>query len=148
MIGNRRPSETMAIVATIDPQTIGNVAVVSDWVAMGTWESVAFAALIGNVPAETFDIGLQQATDASGTASKVLANATQIAANATVNDNTQLLLQARAEDLDFANGFTHVAIRILGAGPVGGPISAVGLGFNARYGVGTDLTTVSNITTA
>jgi hypothetical protein len=57
-----------------------------------------------------------------------------------------VVIECRAEQLDTLNGFRYVRPRMITGGATGGPAACVGLGFNARYGVGTDLTTVAEIT--
>lgn len=148
MIGNRLPSEVCAVVATIDPQTVANAEKTSDWVDMRTWEAAMFIALTGDMAAETIDFKLEQAQDASATGKKDLVAATQLAAHASNNDNKQSILQCRAADLDIANGFYFARCRLITGNTTGGPAAAVGLGFNARYNVGTDLTTVVAIGSA
>jgi hypothetical protein len=148
VIGNRRPSEVFAVVATVDPQTIANSEKVSDWVDVGAFESLAFILLTGDMASETVDFKLEQAQDTSATGKKDLVTATQLAASATTSDNSQLILQCRAEDVDLAGGFRYVRARAITGGATGGSGCVVGLGFNARYGVGTDLATVQQIGSA
>lgn len=145
MIGNRRPSEVCAVVSTIDPQAI-TTEKLGDWVDMGAYESVVFVGLTGDAAADsTVDMKVQQATDASGTGAKDLVVATQRAVHATNNDNLQIILECRAEELDHAAGFRYVRPRLVGAAATGFIGAAVGLGFNHRYGVGTDLASVAEI---
>lgn len=148
MIGNMRPSEVFAVVSTIDPVTVANVEATGDYVDLALWEQVVFIFLTGDMAAETVDFKLEQATAAAGTGKKDLLVATQFAAHASTSDNKQVVLQCRAEDLDIANGFRFVRPRMITGNTVGGPCACVGLGFNARYSVGTDLATVAQIGTA
>lgn len=147
-IGNLRGSEVCAVVSTIDPQTVANVEKAGDYVDMGAWESVMFIFLTGDMPAETVDFKLEQATSSGGAGKKDLVTATQLAASATTSDNSQVVLEVRAEELDQANGFRYVRPRMITGGATGGPCACVGLGFNSRYGVGTDLATVLQIAQA
>lgn len=144
-IGNFRPSEMMAVVSTIDPVAVVNVEAVGDYVDLGAWESVVFIFMLGNMAAETVDCKLEQASSSGGTGKKDLVTATQLAAHATNNDGTQVILEVRAEELDLTNSFRYVRPRMITGGASGGPCACIGLGFNARYGVGTDLTTVQEI---
>lgn len=144
-IGNLRPSEMMAVVSTIDPVTVVNVEAVGDYVDMGAWESVVFIFLTGNMAAETVDFKLEQATSSGGAGKKDLVTATQLAAHATTSDNLQIVLEVRAEELDLTNSFRYVRPRMITGNSTGGPCACIGLGFNNRYGVGTDLTTVAEI---
>lgn len=144
-IGNARGSEVMAVVSTIDPQTVVNVEKAGDYVDMGLYEQACFIFLTGDMAAETVDFKLEQAQDSSGTGKKDLVAATQFAASATTSDNKQVILECRAEELDLANGFRYARPRMITGSTAGGPAACVGLGFNARYGVGTDLSTVAEI---
>jgi hypothetical protein len=146
MLGNLRPSEAFAVVSTIDPVVVANVEAAGDYVDMGAWESVVFIFLTGDMAAETVDFKLEQATAAAGTGKKDLVTATQLAAHASNNDAKQVVIECRASQLDVANNFRFVRPRMITGGATGGPCACVGLGFNARYNVGTDLATVVQIT--
>lgn len=146
MLGNLRPSEAFAVVSTIDPQTVANVEAAGDYVDMGAWESVIFIFLTGDMAAETVDFKLEQATTSGGSGKKDLKAATQFAAHATTSDNKQVVIECRAEQLDTANGFRYVRPRMITGNTTGGACACVGLGFNARYNVGTDLASVAEIT--
>jgi hypothetical protein len=144
-IGNLRGSEICAVVATLDPVTMANVEKTTDWVDVGSFESVMFILLTGDMASETIDFKLEQATSSGGAGKKDLVVATQLAASAAANDGAQVILETRAEELDHANSFRYVRARGITGGATGGPAAIVGLGFNSRYGVGTDLSTVAQI---
>jgi hypothetical protein len=144
-IGNQRLSEVVAVVSTLDPVTMANVEKTTDWVDVGAFESVMFILLLGDMASETIDFKLEQATSTGGAGKKDLVAATQLAASAAANDGAQVILETRAEELDHANAFRYVRGRAITGGATGGPAAIVGLGVNARYGVGTDLTTVAQI---
>lgn len=144
-IGNLRGSEVCAIVSTIDPAATTTVRT-GDWVDAASWEQLMFILLGGDAAADsTIDFKLEQATSSGGAGAKDLVAATQRAAHATTNDNIQTILETRAEELDHANGFRYVRPSILGAAATGFIGGVLGLGFNSRYGVGTDLATVVEI---
>jgi hypothetical protein len=144
MIGNKRLSEMVAVVSTIDPQTVAGTEVLGDWVDLGAHESVMFVALTGDLAAETLDFKLQQATSAAGAGAKDLIVGTQLAAHATNNDGKQIILEVRAEQLDYNGGFRFVRPRVIGGGSAG-PVAVVGIGANARYGAGDNLASVAEI---
>jgi hypothetical protein len=146
MLGNRRPSEAFAVVSTIDPVVLADAEVGGDYVDMGAWESVVFIFQTGDMAAQTIDFKLEQATSSGGAGVKDLKVATQFAAHATTSDAKQVIIECRAEQLDTTNSFRYVRPRMIGGAAATGPIACVGLGFNARYGVGTDLTSVAEIT--
>jgi hypothetical protein len=145
-IGNLRGSEICAVVATLDPVTMANVEKTTDWVDVGSFESVMFILLTGDMASETIDFKLEQATSSGGAGKKDLVVATQLAASAAANDGAQVILETRAEELDQANGYRFVRASGVTGGATGGPAAIIGLGVNARYGVGTDLSTVAQIT--
>jgi hypothetical protein len=145
-IGNLRGSEICAVVATLDPVTMANVEKTTDWVDVGSFESVMFILLTGDMASETIDFKLEQATSSGGAGKKDLVVATQLAASAAANDGGQIILETRAEELDQANGYRFVRASGVTGGATGGPAAIIGLGVNARYGVGTDLSTVAQIT--
>lgn len=140
-----RPSERLALLATVDPKTV-TTAQTSDWLPMGKHEAAIFIAALGDIAAGAVDFKLEQAQDSSGTGAKDLVTATQLAASATLNDNKQIILEARAEDLDVANGFDFVR-GSLTIGSTGGPACVIGLGAGNRYAPGSDdnLSTVVEI---
>ena len=69
---NMRPDEAVALVATVDPQTVINVEKTSDWVDMSKFHQCMFVLLLGDMAAETIDFKLEQATDSAGAGKKDL----------------------------------------------------------------------------
>lgn len=128
---NALASERFAVVATIDPATIANTEIFSDVIDMSRWGQVLGIALLGNMASETVDF--KSYTCASDGSSKVaLKNATQLAAHASNNDNTQLLINLRAEDLS-TSGARYVVFGLVTGGATGGPASVVALATDAHF---------------
>jgi hypothetical protein len=131
---NNLMSEDVAVVATIDPDVTAAGAVTSDWVDMGLYDQVLAIAMAGTLgTSATFDAKLQQATDSSGTGAKDIAGKaiTQLT-EAGADSDKQALINCRAEELDLAGGFTHVALVItvaVATSDAGGLI----LGGGSRY---------------
>lgn len=142
---NINVGEALPVVSTIDPQTVANTAKVGDYVDMSLWEQLIFIFALGSMAAETIDASVYEAQDSSGTGAQSLKAATQLAASATANDDSQIVITVRAEDL--SDGFTHVAPRLVTGNTTGGPASCVGLGYISRFEPGSDndLSTVKEI---
>lgn len=130
---NRLPSEKVAIGGVIDPDVTTASTVVSDYMSMADFESAMAIILAGTLGTNaTLDAKLVQATDSSGTGSKDITGKaiTQLTEAGTDSDK-QAIINCRAEELDVANGFTHVALSMtvaVATSDVGGIL----LGLNAR----------------
>ncbi len=129
-------AEMLAVVSTIDPQTVANTPIVGDYVAAKNHQKVVFTFLLGNMAAETIDCSVLEATDASGTGAQAYKAATQLAAHATNNDNRQVVIEVDTSKL--STGFTHFAPRMVTGGATGGPASAVGVAVGSRHEPATD----------
>lgn len=149
MIGNAKPSEVCAIAATIDPDAYTAATTVSDYVNMADFESVMIIILVGTMASTaTLDAVVKQATDSSGTGAKNLSPSkaiTQLTEAGTDSDK-QVIINVRAEELDLANDFDHIAISVTGA-TAASDYGAVILGFNPRRAPtdGEDLASVDEI---
>lgn len=141
-------AEGLPVLSTIDPQTVANSAVVGDYIAAASYHKLIFIFLLGNMAAETIDCGVYEATDGSGTGAQALKAATQLAANASNNDNKQIVIEIDTRKL--TSGFTHVAPRMITGGASGGPAACVALGVVSRFDPATnsDLATVVEIARA
>lgn len=147
---NERLSEGLALVGTLDPVAVVDTELFTDWVDVSEFKKVLCIALLGGWAAETIDVVLYQATDGSGTGAKTLKAATQLAAHATNNDNTQLMIEADNTDLDVANSFTHVRAGIVSGSTSGGTGALLILGGHAYNGPASaqNLASVQEIATA
>ena len=90
--------EKLALVGTIDPATVVNSEVFTDVVDMAKFHQVLATAFLGNMAAETIDFKAYTC-DSNGSNATTLKSCTQLAAHASNNDNTQLSIQVRAEEL-------------------------------------------------
>lgn len=86
------PGEQLAVVSTIDPQTVNSTPKVGDYVDMSKYHSVAFFFTLGDMAAETIDASVLEATSAAGAGAQALKAATQLAAHATNNDLKQFVI--------------------------------------------------------
>ena len=128
---NVAAGEKIAIVGTIDPATVANTEVFTDVVDMSKWHQCLGIALIGNVAAEAIDFKAYRCAAGGGSA-VALKSATQLAAHASNNDGTQVVINVRAEDLA-ASGDQYIKFGLVTGGATGGPCSVVALGVDGRY---------------
>lgn len=117
------------IVAAIDPQTVVNVAVLSDAIDMQTYPHIRAVLMLGDMAAETIDFALHEAVTSGGIYQELKALA-QLAADAALNDNTQHELEADLEELTAT--YRYVKARVVTGGAVGGPASVLVYGKRGR----------------
>jgi hypothetical protein len=128
---NALPTEQFALVATIDPATVANTELFSDVIDMSRWGQVMGVALLGNMASETIDFK-SYTCDSGGSSRAALKNATQLAASASANDNTQLVINIRNEDLQ-TSGARYIVFGLVTGGASGGPASVVAFGTDGRF---------------
>jgi hypothetical protein len=107
-------SENAAVVATVDPDVLTAADHDSDWVDMGEYNRIAAIVMAGTLGSSaTMDAILQQATDSSGTGVKAITGKaiTQLTDAGTDSDK-QAIMNCRADELDVANSFRFVRLRI------------------------------------
>lgn len=141
MEANQLPSEVAALLGTIDPDAYAASTVVSDYCDMGKFESLMIILAVGDIGAAgTYDAVVQQATDSSGTGAKNLTVSKAITqlTQAGTDSNKQVIINVRAEDLDMANDFDHVAVSVTTVGAAATDHGAVVLGMNPRYAPASD----------
>lgn len=135
----RKPSEMVAVVATIDPDANTAATYVSDYVSMVDFKQVLAVVMVGDLgTSATVDAKLRQAKDASGTSvkditGKVITQFTQ----AGTDSDKQALINVRADELDVAGGFTHVALSMT-VGTATSDSGAILLGLNPSFGPASD----------
>lgn len=131
---NQKMSESLAVLATIDPVSQGIATVATGWVNAGNLHNLLAIIAVGVMTGGcTVDAKLQQATDSGGTGVKDLSPAkaiTQLLAAG--GNNRQALLNAHTADLDVANGFAWVRLSITVAGAAT-LLAATLLGGNTRF---------------
>lgn len=109
---NALPSERVAVLGVIDPDANAAGALTTayaDLTQFGSAMAIIMAGTLGT--SATLDAKLVQATSAAGAGSKDISGKaiTQLTQAGSDSDK-QAIINVRAEDLDLANGFTHVAI--------------------------------------
>ena len=151
---NKLPSETWAVGGVIDPDANDQSTVTSDWVDLGKYDQAVAIALVGIMATgATVDVEIQQATASDGTGAKAITGkaATTLTA-AGSDDDKQVIINVRAEELDTANDFRFVAVKMTPGDTANSPDTAaidsgaVIFGVGARYlPVDNDLATVDEI---
>ena len=115
MTPNAKPSEHLALLATIDPVSSSG-ANNSGWVDMKNWHAMLAVIGVGAMTATgTVDAKLQQASDSSGTGAKDITGKAITQLLAAGGNNRQAMINVRATDLDTLNGFEFVRLVITAA---------------------------------
>ncbi len=142
-----KPSQRAAIVGVVNPQSASSVQT-SGWIDATKFHKFMALILAGALGASaTVDAKLEQATASDGTGAKDVTgkSITQLT-KAGTDDNKQVVINLKQEDLDFANGFKFFRLSITPA-TAACLISGVVLGLDPRYGAASDsdATTVDEI---
>jgi len=141
---NAKLAASLALVAVVSAQTVANTEVFSGVVDMSNHLQVLAVTSLGNMASETIDVKVYTC-DSDGSNAAALTSATQLAAHASNNDNKQIIINVRAEDL-LASGKQYIKLGVVTGGATGGPVAAVLLGL-PRQGVAStqDLSSVVQI---
>ncbi len=130
---NVKPSSQVAILAVKDPISQAAATVTTGWISMADLDAVLAIVQTGVLGASaTVDAKLQQAQDSSGTGAKDITGKAITQLVKASNDNDQVAINCRADELDVNNGFNHVRLSIT-VGTAASLISAMVLGFYPRY---------------
>lgn len=114
-----------AAVTLLETADIGGTNATTAWVSMAEFEQVYAYVEIGtwNATDDLDECRLEQAQDAAGTGAKDLttdaASGNYDTGNPVDADGDFVILEAKAEDLDVANGFTHVRLYLAEGGNTG-----------------------------
>jgi hypothetical protein len=133
MLASLRPSQNIAILATLAPASQAAGTYTTGWIAAAQFE--AFLAVVQNGvlgASATIDAKMQQAQDSGGTGAKDI-TVTAMTQNVKATDDGKVnLINLLQRDLDLSNGFGYLRLSIT----VGTAASLVGgliLGVNERY---------------
>ena len=138
MFPNQKPSEAVAVLATLDPVSQGAATVTTGWVAVKNFH--AFMALVQTGvlgTAATVDAKLQQAQDSGGTGAKDITGKALTQIVKASGDNKQAEINLRVAELDTENGFGFIRLSLT-VGAAASLISASLLGFHTRYSPASD----------
>jgi hypothetical protein len=133
-----KPSQRVSIVGTIPPQSAGAVQS-SGWIDSTKFHNFLAVLKVGALgAAATVDAKLRQATDNAGAGAKdVTGKAITQLTKVGTDDNKQVLIDLKQEDLDFNNGFKFFQVQMTPA-TAACLIDATVLGVDPRYGFATD----------
>lgn len=110
---NVKFSERTAILATLDPASVGASTVLTTYVPVANFHAICALIQTGVLGASaTIDAKLRQATDSSGTGVKDITGKAITQIVKATGDNKQVTIECRSEDLDTANGFAYVALSV------------------------------------
>ena len=135
MTPNTAPSERVVPADVIDPDNAATGTYTTGWVDMSTFQSILAVIQAGALgTSATVDAKLEQAKDDSGTGAKDVSgkSITQLTDGNSDSDK-QALINAKAEDLDVQNDFSHVRLSLT-VGTAASDVAAVLLGLDPRYG--------------
>lgn len=131
-------SDRSGILATLDPASVAASTVVTSWVPVAKWHTIAAIIQTGVLgAAATVDAKLRQATDSSGTGAKDITGKAITQLVKASHDNKQVVIECKADDLDAAGAFTHVALSVT-VGTAASILGALLIGTNPRYMPATD----------
>lgn len=133
MNSNVKLNEKIAILASLDPASVAASTVVSTWVPLANFHSIAAIIQTGVLGASaTIDAKLRQATDNAGTGAKDITGKAITQIVKATGDNKQVSIEARGEDLDVSNGFGYVALSAT-VGTAASIFGALLVGANPRF---------------
>src|SRR3954471_13415426 len=137
-------SSTLAVIGTVDPVVVTTVELFTDVIDFGAWDQVVGIALTGDMAASTLDFSAYSCL-ANGTSAVLIKGTTQLASDAALHDNSQLVINLRNPELGALNK-QYGKFGIL-ASSTGGPCCVIVLGVDKRYGtpVSGDLATVLQV---
>jgi hypothetical protein len=145
---NIRASDRAAVVGVIDPDANTAGTLTTGWVSMADWGRVMAIVFAGDLGASaTLDAKLEQATSSGGAGAKdITGKAITQLTQAGTDSNKQAIINCHREELDLANGYTHVRLSHTVATATSDS-GAVLLGFDPRYNTAADndATTVDEI---
>ena len=126
-------SDRSAILGVLNPASVAASTVLTAWVPVAKWHTLAALIATGVLGASaTVDAKLRQATDSSGTGAKDITGKAITQLVKASHDNVQAVIECKADDLDTAGGFTHVALSVT-VGTAASLLSALLMGTNPRY---------------
>lgn len=133
-------ADSVAVVASIDPDAYGASTVTSGWVDVSDFHSIMAVVQAGTLGSSaTLDAKLEQATSAAGAGAKDVAGAaiTQLTQAGTDSDK-QAVISLQTDAIDVDGGFRFIRLSIT-VGTATSDAGGVVLGVPARVGPASDL---------
>lgn len=132
MFPNAKGSELLAILATLDPSSQAAGTATTGWISVANHHGLLAIVQTGVMgTGATLDAKVQQAQDASGTATKDIAGKSITQIVKASGDNKQALINVKPEELDTVNGFGFVRLSVT-VGVAASQTAAQVLGINGR----------------
>ena len=104
--------EVAGVVGTVDPANKNNSTSLTDAIDMSKFSEVMFVVLTGDMD-NTLDFKVQEAATSGGSYSDLSGKAvTQLAAHASNNDNKQLIVSVKSEELSAGKQFVKGSLTI------------------------------------
>lgn len=128
---NTGAGEKLAVVGTVDPQTVANTEKFTDVIDMSKFHQVLGVAMLGDMAAETIDFKAYYC-DSDGNNASALKSATQLAGHASNNDNKQIVIQVRADELGPLSK-QYIKFGLVTGNTTGGPAAVVAIGLDGRF---------------
>lgn len=134
MFMNTRPSENIAVLATLDAASVAASTVTTAWVNAGLWLQILALIKTGALGASaTVDAKLQQATDSAGTGAKDVTGKAITQVVAATGNNKQVYINLKGQELDVTNGFSFVRLSVT-VGTAASILDATLFGLLPRFG--------------
>lgn len=125
---NAKLRELLPLIGVLNPATTNNVERFSNVFDMGAQIQAIAVVALGDMAAETIDVKLYACDSDGNNAVALTANsATQLAANAANNDNKQIVLNVRSDDL-LTSGKRYAKLGVVTGAATGGVVAGVVLG--------------------
>ena len=126
-------SDQIALLAVLNPVSQDAATVTTGWVAMSKVDAILAVLQTGVLGASaTIDAKLQQATSSGGAGAKDITGKAITQLVKASNDNDQVMINCRSDELDVNGGFTHVRLSVT-VGTAACLIAAQVFGVNGRY---------------
>lgn len=128
-----RAHDLAAFAGAVDPQSINNNSLSSDWVDISRFRSALIVLMVG-VTDTTVDFKLQEAKDSSGTGAQDLTgrSITQFTGS---DDNKQAAVAVSEEQLTRNSGYRYVrGVATVGSGATGALVAVAAIGLCPRFG--------------
>lgn len=130
---NIKPSDQVALLAVLDPVSQAAATVTTDWVSLVDVDAILAVIQTGVLGAgATIDAKLREATSSAGAGAQDITGKAITQLVKANNDDNQVMINCRSDELSVEDGFTHVQLSIT-VGVAASLISAVILGFYGRY---------------
>ncbi|HVL67195.1 MAG TPA: hypothetical protein VM364_08020 [Vicinamibacterales bacterium] len=138
-------TDQLTLKAVLNPISQGAGTVTTGWVSIADFDAILAALQVGVLgAAATVDAKLQQATSAAGANAKDISGKAITQLVKATDDNKQVFINCRSDELDVNGGFTHVRLSVT-VGIAASLIAAQVYGVNARYQPAAQANTVAQV---